>query len=99
MMGIASLHPSYGRENSQHLMHVDDDAIGGAGGGADEEAFHQPATRLPAGFDARGGADMSELGIDGLAALELLQQLDGPEAQALVLDIDPRAVVGLEGVF
>jgi hypothetical protein len=28
---------------SQHLMHVDDDAVGVAGGGADEEVFHQPA--------------------------------------------------------
>ncbi|MEH2504421.1 hypothetical protein V1290_003232 [Bradyrhizobium sp. AZCC 1578] len=31
------------KPRSQHLMHVDDDAVGVAGGGGDEEVLHQPA--------------------------------------------------------
>ena len=52
-----------------------------------------------AGLEFRHGAEIDQFGIDRLAALQLLQQLDRAEADALVLDIDDRAVVGLEGVF
>src|SRR5438477_652937 len=44
------------------------------------------------------GAEIDQFWINRLAALELLQQLDRTEAHALVLDIDGRTVVGLEGV-
>ncbi len=80
-------------------MHVDDDAVGVAGGGADEEVFHQPAVFFRAGLEPRHGAEIDQFGVDRLAALEFLQQVDRAEAQALVLDIDDCAVVGLEGVF
>ena len=80
-------------------MDVDDDAVGVAGGGADEEVFHQPAVFCGPGLEPRHGAEIDQFGIDRLAALEFLQQFDRAEAQALVLDIDNCAVVGLEGVF
>src|SRR5713226_7075958 len=80
-------------------MHVDHDAVDVAGGGADEQVLHQPAVFFGAGFELRHSAEIDQLGIDGLAALQPLQQLDGAETNALVLDIDDRAVVGLEGIF
>jgi hypothetical protein len=80
-------------------MDVDHDAVGVAGGGADEEVFHQPAVFGGPGLEPRHGAKINQFGIDRLAALELLQEFDRAEAQALVLDIDDGAVVGLEGVF
>src|SRR4051794_21999250 len=83
----------------QHLMHVDDDAVGVAGGGGDEEGFHQPSVFFVAGLEFWHGAEIDQFGIDRLAALELLQQIDRAEAQAFVLDIDHGAIVGLEGVF
>jgi hypothetical protein len=79
-------------------MHVDDDAVGVAGGGGDEEVFHQPAVFLVAGLEFRHGAAIDQFGIDRLAALQLPQQIGRPEAKALV-PTDHRAIVGLEGVF
>ena len=35
-------------------MHVDDDAVGVAGGGADEQVFHQPAVLLQLPVSNRG---------------------------------------------
>src|SRR5437762_9061912 len=98
-MGFASLYPSYGPDNSQHLMHVDNHAVGVAGGGADEQVFHQPAVFGGPGLEPWHGAEIDQFGIDRFAAFQLLQQVDRAEAQALVLDIDDRAIVGLEGVF
>src|SRR5262245_28907472 len=77
-----------------HLMHIDDDAIRVAGGRGHEDVLHQPAIFFGTGLEFRHGAEVDQLGIDRLAALELLQQLHRPEADALVLDIDDRAVVG-----
>src|SRR5581483_1883218 len=84
---------------SHHLMHVDHDAVGMPRGGADENVLHQPAIFLVPRLESRHGAEIDQLGINRLAALELLQELDRAEAHALVLDIDDGAVVGLEGVF
>src|SRR5438552_8008390 len=98
-MGFASLYPSYGPDNSQHLMHVDNHAVGVAGGGADEQVFHQPAVFGGPGLEPWHGAEIDQFGIDRFAAFQLLQQVDRAEAQALVLDIDDGAIVGLEGVF
>jgi len=47
----------------------------------------------------RHRAEIDQLGIDRLATLQPLQQFDGSETNTLVLDIDHRAVVGLERVF
>src|SRR6185437_7310228 len=80
-------------------MHVDHDAACVAGDGGDEQVLHQPAILFVAGFEFRRGAAIDQLGIDRLVALELLQQVERPEADALVLDIDHRPVGGLEGVF
>ena len=80
-------------------MDVDDDAVGMAGGGGDEQAFHQPAVFLGSGFESRHGAEIDQAWIDRLASLQLLQQFDRAEADALVLDIDHCAVIGLEGIF
>src|SRR5665213_3668361 len=83
----------------QHLMHVNHDAVGVARGGGDEQALHQPAVFFATGLKPRRGAEIDQFGIDRLAALQPLQQLNGAETDAPVLDIDHRAVVGLEGVF
>src|SRR5882762_6520710 len=80
-------------------MHVDNDAVGVAGGGGDEEVFHQPAIIGMAGLEFRHGAEIDQFGIDRLAAFQFLQQIHGPEADAFVLDIDGGAVVSLERIF
>ena len=51
------------------------------------------------GLEFRHRAEIDQFRVDRLAALQLLQQFDRAEAKALVLDIDHRAVVGLEGIF
>src|SRR5262245_42907547 len=94
-----ALLPVTGSNASQNLMHVDDNTVRMTGGGGDEDVLHQPAVFFGAGLEFRHGAEVDQLGIDRLAALELLQQLDRPKADALVLDIDHRAVVGLEGIL
>src|SRR6476660_2301031 len=83
---------------SQHLMHVDHDAVGMARAGSDEQIFYQPAVFFRTRFEFRHGAKIDQLWIDRLAALQSLQQLDRAEADDLVFDIDHGAVVGLEGV-
>src|SRR6185437_2260201 len=83
----------------QHHMHVDHHAVGVTRSGGDENVLHQPAVFCSTGFEFRRGAEIDQFWIHRLAAFELLQQLDRPEADAPVLDIDHRAVVGLEGVF
>src|SRR6185437_14717277 len=83
----------------QHLMDVDHDAVGVAGGGADENVLHQPAIFFVAGLEFRHGAEIDQFRVDRLAALQLLQEIDRAEAHPLVLDIDGRAIVGLESVF
>src|ERR1700733_8776305 len=80
-------------------MHVEHDAVGMARGRSDKQMFHQPAVLRGAGLESRHGAKIDQLGIDRLAALEPLHEFDGAEADALVLDIDHGAVVGLERVF
>src|SRR6185437_5668382 len=82
----------------QHHVHVDDDAVGVTRGGGDEDVLHQPAVFLRTRLEFRRRSEIDQLGIDRLAALQLLQQVDGTEADTLVLDIDHRAVIGLEGV-
>src|SRR4051812_30903749 len=67
--------------------------------GADEDVFHQPAVFRGTCLEFRHGAEIDQTGIDRLTALQLLQQLERPETDALVFDINDRAVVGLEGVF
>src|SRR5205085_8206158 len=42
---------------------------------------------------------IDQVRVHRLAAFQLLQQVERAEAKTLVLDIDHRAVVGLEGVF
>ena len=54
-------------------MHVDDDAVGVAGGGADEQVFHQPAVLFTSGLEPRHGAELDQFRVDRLAALEPLQ--------------------------
>src|SRR5258705_313009 len=80
-------------------MHVDHDAVGVAGGGTDKQGLHQPAVFFAPRLELWHGAEIDQLGIDRLAALQPLQQFDGAEANALVLDIDYGTVVGLERVF
>src|SRR3978361_1902955 len=84
---------------SQHLMHVDDDAIGVARSGSDEQVFHQPAVFLAAGLEPRYGAEVVQGRSERLAGLQPLQQFDRSEADTLVLDINHGAIVGLKGVF
>src|SRR5260363_93745 len=67
--------------------------------GADKDVLHQPAILVVAGLEAWLGPEVDQLGIDGLAALELLQQIDRSEANAAVLDIDGRAIIRFQGVF
>src|ERR1700689_4951297 len=80
-------------------MHVDHDAVGVARGGRDEQALHQPAIFYGSGFEPRHGAKINQRGIDRLAAVELLHQLDRAAADTAVFDIDHRAVVALDCVF
>src|ERR1700722_16365556 len=61
--------------------------------------LHQPAVLFAAGFKPRYGAKINQFGIDRLAALQLLQEINGAETNAFVFDIDHRAIVGLEGIF
>src|SRR5207248_6850999 len=56
------------------------------------------AVLLMPGLESGDSAEINQFWIDRLAALELLEQLHRAEADALVLDIDGGAVVGLEGV-
>src|SRR5215471_4718101 len=86
-------------DDSQHHEHVDDDAIGVARGGADKNVLHQPAVFFRAGLEPRHRAAIDQRRINSLAALELFQEIERPEADALVLDINGRAIIGLEGVF
>ena len=58
---------------SKHLMHVDDDAVGVARGGADEQVLHQPAILFTAGLELRRGAKIDQLGIDRFVTLELFK--------------------------
>src|SRR5216684_4984704 len=60
----------------QHLMHVDHDVVGVAGGGGDEQVFHQPAVFFGTGLELGHGAAIDQLWVDRLAALEFLQQFD-----------------------
>src|SRR5689334_10263223 len=80
-------------------MHVDRHAIGVARGRGDEDVLHQPAVFFVTGLESRHGAEIDQLWIDGFAALEFLQEFDRPEPYPPVLDIDHRAVIGLEGIF
>ena len=66
-------------------MHVDDNPVGVARGGADEQVFHQPAVFFGPGLEFRHGAAIDQFWIDRLAALELVQQIDRAEAQADVI--------------
>ncbi len=68
---------------SQHLMHVDDDAVRVSRGGGDKQVFHQPTVFFTAGLETRHGAEIDQAGIDRLAAFQLLQQLDGPKRMPL----------------
>src|SRR6185312_11309014 len=60
---------------------------------------HQPPVFLASRLEFRHGAEIDQFRVDRFAALQFLQQFDRAEANALVLDIDHRAVVGLEGIF
>src|SRR5665213_930719 len=48
--------------SSQHLMHVDHDAVGVTGGGADEQVLHQPAVFFVTGLEFRHGAEIDQFG-------------------------------------
>src|SRR5581483_2286743 len=85
--------------SSQYLMHVDHHALGVAGDGGDEEVLHQPGVLRSSRLEFRRGAAIDEFRVDRLVALEPLQQLRRPEADALVLDIDDCAIVGLKRIF
>src|SRR5450631_1231237 len=91
--------PSETGKKLQHLMHVDDNPVGVTRSGPDEDVLHQPAIFVMAGLESRNGAEIDQIRIDRLAALEFLQQIQRPEPDALVFDINDGAVVGLEGVF
>src|ERR1700722_5113072 len=84
---------------SQPLMHVEHDAVGVACRRSDKHMFHQPAVFRGSGLELRHGAEIDQFRIDRFAAFQPLHQLDRPKTNAAVLDIDHRAVVGLEGVF
>src|ERR1700733_86594 len=86
-------------KKSQHLMHVDHDTIGVTGGGCHEQALHQPAIFWCSGFEPRHGAQIDQRRIDGFATVEPLHEFGRPPADASVLDIDHRAIVGFNGVF
>src|SRR3954451_8040216 len=77
----------------QHLVHVDHNPVGMTRGGADEDVLHQPAIFVVPGLEFRDGAEIDQFRIARLAALQLLQQLDRPETEALVFDINDRADV------
>ena len=55
---LVQLDSCYGPENLQHLMHVDNHAVGVAGGGADEQVFHQPAVFGGPGLEPWHGAEI-----------------------------------------
>src|SRR6266702_1798691 len=96
---LNQVRPGSKTDSSHHLMHVDHHAVRVACGRRHENVLHEPAVVLVSGLEFRHGAAVDQLRVDRLAALELLQQLDRTEAHALVLDIDGRTVIGLEGVF
>src|SRR6516225_4758407 len=50
-------------------------------------------------LEFRRAAAIDQFWIDRLVAFELLQEIDWPEADALVLDIDERTVVSLDRIF
>ena len=89
---------------SQHLMHVDApdarrvDVVGAAAEPMNRFSISQRYFSLPVS-NFGTGAEIDQFRVDRFAALQLLQQFDRAEAKALVLDIDHRAVVGLERVF
>jgi len=64
-------------------MHVDDDAVGVAGGGGDEQVFHQPAVFFSPGLEFRHGAEIDQVGIDRLAALQRCNSSAGPKRMPL----------------
>ena len=80
-------------------MHVEHDAVGVARRRCDKQVFHQPAVFFGSGLELRHGAEIDQFRIDRLAAFQPLQQFDRAETNAPVLDIDHRAVVGLERIF
>src|SRR5712672_352059 len=86
-------------KRSRHLVHVDHDAVGMTHRRSDEQVFHQPAVFFGTRLKLRHRAEIDQLGIDRLATLQTLQQFDRSKTDALVLDIDHRAVVGFERIF
>src|SRR5258706_8365820 len=84
---------------SQHLMHVDHDAVGMPRADADEQVFHQPAVLFGSGFEFRHRAKIDQRGIDSLAFGDPVQQFLRTEPDADILDVDNRAVVHLKSVF
>ena len=80
-------------------MHVDHNAIGVARGGCHEQALHQPAIFFGSGFESRHGAEIDQRGIDRFTAVELFDEFGRTPADASILDLDHRAIVGLERVF
>src|SRR6266404_7121411 len=86
-------------DGSQHLMHVDLDAVGVSCADADEQVLHQPAILFGTGFEFRHRAKIYRCGIDNLTLGDPVQQLLRTEADADILDVDDGAVVRLKSVF
>src|SRR6185437_14447366 len=61
---------------SQHLMHVEHDAIGVARRRCDKQVFHQPAVFLGPGLEFRHGSEIDQFRIDRLSTFQPLQQFD-----------------------
>src|SRR5258705_12217766 len=55
------------RQPSQHLMHIDLDAVGVSCADADEQVLHQPAVVFGAGFEFGHRTKIDQCGIDNVA--------------------------------
>src|SRR3954466_2349878 len=70
--------PRNGGIRLKHLVHVDHDSVGMAGGGADEDVLHQPTVLRVPGLKPRHGAEIDQFRVDRLPGPWVFQNTPPP---------------------